>query len=139
MRGVYWRGINPGLDGHHGWRSGVVDKVGKVVIRPIAFKPVASPGVQAISPPTNGGVVGGGSTASFVVHSSGGLPVVKPDPRYTSAPSLAKGVIHHYGSTFTHPYHHHPDFRSNKASYIYVAYFYLFFYVHYKLTILKCN
>ncbi|KAK8374990.1 hypothetical protein O3P69_012351 [Scylla paramamosain] len=71
---------------------------GKVVIRPIAFKPVASPGVQAISPPTNGGVVGGGSTASFVVHSSSGLPAAKPDPRYTSAPSLAKGVIHHYGS-----------------------------------------
>ncbi|KAG0723715.1 Leucine zipper putative tumor suppressor 3 [Chionoecetes opilio] len=71
---------------------------GKVVIRPIAFKPVASIGLQGISSPSHCGFIGGGSTAGFVVHSSGESPASKPDPRYTSAPSLAKGVIHHYGS-----------------------------------------
>lgn len=33
-----------------------------------------------------------------MVHSSGVSPAAKPDPRYTSAPTLARGVIHHYGS-----------------------------------------
>ncbi|KAK4296904.1 hypothetical protein Pmani_030640 [Petrolisthes manimaculis] len=73
---------------------------GKVVIRPIAFKPVAS-GVQGgVSSPGTCGVTIGGSAGGFVVHSSSGTTTQpsRPDPRYTSTPTLVRGGIHHYGS-----------------------------------------
>ncbi|XP_047500043.1 leucine zipper putative tumor suppressor 2 homolog isoform X3 [Penaeus chinensis] len=73
---------------------------GKVVIRPIAFKPVATPGQQGgVSPQ---GVLMGGSPGSGGVTSQSGTPNTtppsRPDPRYTSTPTLVRGGIHHYGS-----------------------------------------
>nr|XP_053644472.1 leucine zipper putative tumor suppressor 3-like isoform X3 [Cherax quadricarinatus] len=72
---------------------------GKVVIRPIAFKPVASAGVQGGVAPQGG--CGGsltGSSGGFLLHSTSTPPARPPDPRYTSTPTLARGGIHHYGS-----------------------------------------
>ncbi|XP_071549189.1 uncharacterized protein [Panulirus ornatus] len=83
--------------------SGVLPQ-GKVVIRPIAFKPVASPGVQG-GVSSQGGTIGGSSPAGggggFLIHTGGtaaNTPLTRPDPRYTSTPTLARGGIHHYGS-----------------------------------------
>lgn len=79
--------------------SGVLPQ-GKVVIRPIAFKPVATSGgvVGGVSPAGVNGMVGG---VGGVV---GGQPTMnttqpnRPDLRYTSTPTLVRGGIHHYGS-----------------------------------------
>ncbi|XP_042222903.1 putative uncharacterized protein DDB_G0271606 isoform X2 [Homarus americanus] len=77
--------------------SGVLPQ-GKVVIRPIAFKPVASGGVQGGVSPQGSSL--GGSPGSYMVQVSTAAttPQSRPDPRYTSTPTLARGGIHHYGS-----------------------------------------
>ncbi|XP_045606052.1 leucine zipper putative tumor suppressor 3 isoform X3 [Procambarus clarkii] len=73
---------------------------GKVVIRPIAFKPVASTGVHGgVSPQSGCGVNLGASTVGVMVSTpTGTTPPSRPDPRYTSTPTLARGGMHHYGS-----------------------------------------
>ena len=70
-----------------------------MVIRPIAFKPVVSPGVpQGVGPPTSKEGSPGGSSVSSSSPGSQGVPGGRPDTRYISTPSLARGTIHHYGS-----------------------------------------
>ncbi|RXG71548.1 Leucine zipper putative tumor suppressor 2-like protein, partial [Armadillidium vulgare] len=72
---------------------------GKVVIRPIAFKPVVPNGVGHPPSGSKGVVTGGGQEGSIENgHSTFVTLQGRPDPRYTSTPTLSRGPIQHYGS-----------------------------------------
>ena len=62
---------------------------GKVVIRPIAFKPAA---------PSPAQLAHGINSPSGPIAGVGGRP--PHDPRYTSTPALGRDVGTHYGSKF---------------------------------------
>ncbi|CAL4069476.1 unnamed protein product, partial [Meganyctiphanes norvegica] len=81
--------------------SGVLPQ-GKVVIRPIAFKPVVGPTGGRGHPQQ--GTTPGGSPGSVPNIPT---PPSRPDPRYTSTPTLMRPQPQHYGSmgdlkTLTH-------------------------------------
>ncbi|KAB7506539.1 hypothetical protein Anas_10062 [Armadillidium nasatum] len=64
-------------------------RIGKVVIRPIAFKPVVPNGVGHPPSGNKGVVTGGGQEGSIENgHSTFVTLQGRPDPRYTSTPTL---------------------------------------------------
>lgn len=71
-----------------------------MVIRPIAFKPVCPQGMNQAVPGSKGSQPGQGNQNVLGVGGSNALVALqsRPDPRYTSTPTLSRGQIQHYGS-----------------------------------------